>query len=145
MVLENLFNAAFGWAITISPLFAITFISGALTLLTTIIYKFATDQHLMKAIRDEIKALQQEMKKEKENPKRILELQKTMWQKNMESLKHNFKPMLITFLPVILVFQWMAKTFTPYGNILWSFGWLGTYFILTLLMSIVFRKLLKVY
>lgn len=145
MVLDGFFDAIFGWAIRISPLVGILVVAATLTLITTLVYKFATDQKRMKAIRDELKSIQEEMKKMKDDPKRIMELQKDMWQKNLESMKHNFKPMLITFLPIIIVFQWMGKTFSPFGDIVWTLGWLGTYIILTLILSIAFRKLFKVY
>ena len=145
MVLENFFNSIFGWAIKISPLFAIVVVSAVLTLITTLIYKYTTDQKAMKALREELKKLQDEMKTTKDNPGRMMELQKIMWQKNLDSMKHNLKPMLITFLPVIIVFRWMAQTFAPYGKIIFIFGWLGTYIICTLVLSIAFRKLLKVY
>ena len=145
MVLSSFFDAVFGWSINISPLFGIFVVSAVLTIITTLIYKYTTNQTRMKAIRDELKSLQVDMKKEKDNPKKVIELQKVMWEKNLESMKHNIKPMLITFLPVIFVFRWMGETFAPFGDVLWTFGWLGTYLIFTIILSMVLRKLLKVY
>lgn len=145
MVLDNFFNGIFGWAINISPLFGITFVAASITLLTTIVYKYATDQKAIKAIRDELKEIQTQMKTEKDNPEKVMQLQKTMWAKNMESMKHNFKPMLITFLPIVIIFNWMRITFAPFGDLLWTFGWFGTYFVITLVLSFALRKLLKVY
>ncbi len=146
MVFDTFFNTLFGWAITLDPLLGVSVVAASLTFITTIVYKYATDQHALKTLREELQRLQAEMKQEKDNPKKVMELQKTMFQKNMESMKHNLKPMIITFLPVILVFNWMRTTFTPFGKILFGYiGWLGTYIILTLILSIILRKLLKVY
>ncbi len=158
MVLDSFFNALFGWAIRISPLFGIIVISFALTLITTLAYKFFTDQHAIKDLRDSMKNLQQRMK-ESADDKHKIELSKEMWSKNMEAMKHNFKPMLITFIPIIIIFGWLRKTYecpqllegitnlcTPFGPIFLNyFQWLGTYFIFSILFSILLRKLFNVH
>ncbi len=145
MVFDAFFNSIFSWAIQISPLFGIFFVSAVITLLTTLVYKYATDQKVLKALREDLSRLQKEMTQEKHNPQKMGELNSQIWQKNLESMKHGLKPMIITFIPVIIIFQWMRATFAPYGNVLFFLGWFGTYFIITLILSITFRKLLKVY
>src|SRR3989344_6049825 len=129
MVLDSFFNSIFGWSIRISPLFAVFFISASLTLVTTLIYKYTTNQKKLKELRDEQKALQEQMKTEKDHQK-LMELQKIMFQKGfLENMKHNLLPMIITALPFIIIFQWMGKTFSPFGDILWKIRWFCTYFI----------------
>lgn len=145
MVLENFFNALFGWAIKISPLFGMIIISLVMTLITTLAYKYFTDQHAVKGIRDDMKNLQKEMK-ESADEKRKLAISKEIWQKNLEAMKHNFKPMLITFIPIIVIFQWLRLAYTGYGVILFGyFQWLGTYIIFSLIFSLALRKLLNVH
>ena len=144
MVLESFFNALFGWAIKISPLVGMIIISLIMTLVTTLAYKYFTDQHAVKGLRDDMKNLQKEMK-ESTDEKRKLEISKQIWQKNLEAMKHNFKPMLVTFIPIIVIFQWLRQAYEGYGIIfLGYFQWLGTYIILSLIFSLILRKLLNV-
>jgi len=144
-MLDGFFNAIFGWSINIHPLFGMFIITLIITLIITIAYKYLTDQHIMKSLKDELKNLQKDMKKYKEDPKKMVDIQKELMSKNMKMFKMNIKPMIVTFIPIIIIFGWLRMTYEPLGDILWMFGWLGTYIIFTLIMSFAFRKLLKVY
>jgi len=96
---KPLLNLGFFWATLI--------ISFGLTLLITIVYKFATDQTLMKKLKAEMKVLQKEMKKLKNDPKKAMAHQQKLMKKNMEYMKHSFKPTLFTFIPIIIIFGWL--------------------------------------
>ena len=93
--------------LALPPFWSIVFLSLLITLFITLIYKYATDQHLMKTLKDDLKKFQDEMKHFKEDPKKVLEVQKRAMETNMKYLMHSMKPMLITFLPVILIFGWL--------------------------------------
>lgn len=78
------------------------------TFLTTIIYKYATDQKRLKEIKSKLKELRTTQKKHKNDTKKMMSLQKEMMDLNMEMMKQSFKSMLYTFLPLILLFTWMS-------------------------------------
>lgn len=105
------------------PYFWIIFIISLLaTLLTTIIYKYTTDQKQLKQIKKDLKESKEKMKKHKNDQKKMMQIQKDMLDKNMIMMKQSFKSMLYTFIPLILIFAWMASTIayepiTPGSNI----------------------------
>ena len=72
MVLENVT----GPLLSINPGLLIVVLSFLLSLLITLIYKWMTDQQLMKSLKDDIKQHQQEMKKHRDNPKKMMQIQK---------------------------------------------------------------------
>ena len=110
MVFESFVDPIFRPLLALPPFWAVLIISLALALLTTLVYKWFTDQEKMKGLKDEIKGLQQRMKEHKEHPETMLSIQKEAMQKNLEYMKHSFKPMLITFLPPIVIFGWLNAT-----------------------------------
>ena len=107
----------FGPLLKIPTLWAVIMLSMLISLLTTVIYKYATNQQLMKDLKDEIKALQNEAKQLKENPQKSMEVQKKSMETNMKYMSHSIKPTLITFLPIIILFGWMTAHFA-YDQIL---------------------------
>jgi uncharacterized membrane protein (DUF106 family) len=148
-MLDSFFNSIFGWAVNMSPLAGIIFVSFILTLLSTLAYKLFTDQKLMKDVKDEMKDIRKEMKEFAHDPAKVAELQKRSLEKSANQMKQSFKPMLITIIPFLLVFNWLR---TEYGEMSlavdsWWFisSWFWTYFIFTMVFSIVLRKLLKVH
>jgi uncharacterized membrane protein (DUF106 family) len=156
-MLDSFFNSIFGWAIDIAPAFGVFVVSVVMTLIVTIVYKYVTNQTKLKEMKEEMKAIRKEMKEAKDDQKRLMELQKKSFQSSMEQMRHSFKPMLITFVPIIIVFGWLRNTFTAEA-VLWElpfnipkigdnsgFGWLGIYIITSLILSMVFRKIMKVY
>ena len=134
-----------------SPLVDLLIVSFIAALFTTLLNKYLTDQVAIKALREEMKKKQKEMKEiMKTNPKAAQTLQMDIMKKNMELFKHsfNFKIMAITLLPMIFIFTQIRSGYNSYEVILdlgfMSFGWLGTYLILTIICSILLKKVLKV-
>ncbi len=62
MVFETLLDPIFSPLLNLPTLLAITLLSFLISLIITLIYKFATDQDLMKRLKEEMKELQKEMK-----------------------------------------------------------------------------------
>ncbi len=144
--LNLFFDLSLGWTLKLGPLYGIIIVSFVITLITTVVYKYATDQEALKKLKDENKELQAKMKEHKENPAKIKEINSELAKKSMESLKHQIKPMIITFLPLFLIFGWLRKSYAgSTENIFLIFGWFGTYFVFSFIFSIVLRKVLKVY
>jgi uncharacterized membrane protein (DUF106 family) len=80
-------------------------ISAALALFSTLVYKYATDQALMKAIKEEMKKLQDEMKANKDNPQKIAELQGKLMPLNTKMMSQSFKPAKEPEVPALAVSQ----------------------------------------
>jgi uncharacterized membrane protein (DUF106 family) len=91
----------------LDPLFIVIIISAIITVLITTIYKFTTNQNLMKQLKGEMKEFQKEMKELKDDPKKMMEVNKKAMQTNMKYMSHSMRSTLITFIPIILIFGWM--------------------------------------
>jgi uncharacterized membrane protein (DUF106 family) len=137
------------------PLWFILLLSVILSIVVTLVYKFATDQNEMKELKKQVKEYQQKMKDTKDNPTKMLEIQKEMSAVNMKYFKHSMKPMLITIVPFIIIFHLLGKVFTgvtviplpfhfPLSSLETGLGWIGTYIIFSMLFTTAFRKALKV-
>lgn len=97
--------------LNLPPLLAILVISFLISLMITLIYKFTTDQKLMKDLKDEIKEFQTQLKTLKEDPEKMMEVQKRAMEVNMKYMMHSFRPTLFTFIPIILIFGWLQANF----------------------------------
>lgn len=106
-MLEGILNPIFNPLLGLGYFWAIFIMSFLITLMVTVIYKFATDQSLMKKLKSEMKSMQKEMKKLKDKPDKAMKYQKKIMQKNMEYMKHSLKPTLYTFIPIIIIFGWL--------------------------------------
>jgi len=149
MVLDVFFNFIFGWAVVISPIVGIIFISLILSLLSTLSWKYLTDQDLLKSIREKTKNLQEELKKNKDEPNKLAGLNSKMAKENWEAMKiqykQSIKPMLITLIPFALAFVWIRKTYEPFGDIFLSMGGIGSYIVFSIVFSMILRKVMKVH
>ncbi|MAF35973.1 hypothetical protein CL622_02540 [archaeon] len=147
MVLEEFFNNIFGWALSFSPSYSLFAISFVLTLLSTLAYKFLTDQQALRRLRGEAKDLQKKMKELKDNPDKVMALQKESLEKTVEQMKHSFKPMLFTIVPFILIFNWLRLTFegVEIGFLGLINSWFWTYLILSIIFTTILRKVLRVH
>lgn len=134
-----------------SPLIDILIISIIAALFTTLLNKYLTDQVAIKALRKEMKEKQKNMREMmKTDPKKAQAMQGDIMKKNMEVFKHSFniKIMVITLLPLLYIFTEIRAGYMHYDTILnlgfVSFGWLGSYIILTIVASLIIKKALKV-
>lgn len=108
---ESILNPIFGPLLSIPLFWAIIIVSLVLSLFMTFVYKWMTDQHLMKTLKEDIKKFQQQMKEFKHDSGKVMEIQKKAMESNMKYMMHSMKPTLITFIPIILVFGWMQGHF----------------------------------
>ena len=98
----------FGPLLKLGPFWTVVIISLVLAVLTTLVYKWVTDQARMKDLRERASALQKEIKKAgKDDPKKALELQKKLFEMSKEQMMGSFKPMIITMLPLLIIFGWL--------------------------------------
>ena len=132
-----------------NPLLSITLISAGLALATTLVYKYATDQNLMRQIREDTKKYQEQLKTHKDDPQKMLEIQNQMMPLQSKMMMQSFKPMLITIIPFIIIFKLLGDVYTTLIVIPLSFwpghlGWIGVYVIVSMIFTTIFRKALKV-
>ena len=93
--------------LVLGPLLAVIIVSLLISVIITVVYKFTTNQSLMKQLKDEMKEFQKEMKELKAHPEKMMEVQKKAMQTNMKYMGHSMKSTLFTFIPIILIFGWM--------------------------------------
>ena len=105
------FDYAFGPLLALPTIWAVIILSILISLITTLIYKWTTNQQLMKDLKDEIKRLQSEAKTLKDQPQKAMEVQKQAMETNMKYMSHSMRPTIITFIPIILIFGWMSAVF----------------------------------
>jgi len=144
-MLNSFFDLIFGFLINLSPLAGLLVVSLILTLITSLSYKFLTNQEEMKEQKDNISRLQKELKLLKDDPKKMMEKQREIMEINMKMMKHNIKPMLITFIPLIIIFSWLRTTYEPFGKLIIGLSWFWIYLISAIIFSIIIRKVLKIY
>ncbi len=94
-----------------NPLLAIGILSFIFSLAVTLVYKYTTNQSLMKQLKDEIKELQKEVKELKNDPQAMMRVQKEMMQTNFKYMGMSFRATLITIIPFIFIFGWMNAHF----------------------------------
>lgn len=110
-IIDPVLNAIFAPLLKIPSFFGIMVVSLLVTFIITIIYKYTTDQELLKSVKDKQKKLQEEMKKNRDNPKKLMKLQREAMSSSMEMMRESFKSMLYTFIPILILFGWIATHF----------------------------------
>lgn len=93
----------------LGPLWFLVIISLIVSWLITLIYKYTTDQNLMKTLKEELKVLQKEMKELKDHPEKIKEVQSKFSQTNMKFMMESMKPTLYYMIPLIILFGWLGS------------------------------------
>ncbi len=135
-------GALLNWNLTIGMLIVVLLI----TLITTIIQKYATDQKALKELRQEQKILQEEMKKYRDNPAKISELSKKQLEFIPRTFKLTSRSVLFTGIPFILFFRWFYDFFALLGQpkFFGFLSWFWFYLIFTMIFSSILRKVMKV-
>jgi uncharacterized membrane protein (DUF106 family) len=133
----------------LEPLHFIFGASAILSMIITLVYRFGTDQPVMRELKRELKKHQGHMRVHRKDPVKVSEISKKSMEVNMQYMKHTMKPMMITMLPFLLIFTWLRGQFSEliFFNLpVWphTLGWVGTYIIFSMVFTTVFRKLLNV-
>jgi uncharacterized membrane protein (DUF106 family) len=141
-VLDPSAGALLNWNLNIGMIIIVFLI----TLLSTLVQKFTTDQKALRELKKEQKILSEEMKKYKDHPEKVAELSKKQMEFIPRTMKLTSRSMLFTGVPFILFFRWFSDIFTVMGNpkFFGILGWFLFYFIFTLIFSAIMKKVLKV-
>ena len=117
-----------------------------LTILTTIVQKYGTDQKTLKELKKEQKAVQKQMKEFKDHPKKMMELQKKQMSFIPKQFKLSMRGIVYTGIPLILFFRWFDDYFgilsVATGEPVRFLGFMG-WFVFYIVASIVFSSILK--
>lgn len=89
------------------PFWTLFSVSLFVSLLTTLVYKFTTDQTRLKQLKADMRRYQKKLSANKNNPEKALKIQKDMMKLNGELMRQSLKSTLYTFLPILLFFGWM--------------------------------------
>ncbi len=141
-VLDPTAGALLTWNLTGGMLIIVLVI----TLITTIIQKYTTDQKALKELRQEQKILQEEMKKYKDHPEKLAELSKKQFEFIPKTFKLTSRGVLFTGIPFILFYRWFFDIFTAMGDpkFLGFLNWFWFYFIFAMVFTSILRKFMKV-
>lgn len=141
-VLDPSAGALLKWNLTIGMLIIVF----AITLITTLIQKYTTDQKALKELRNEQKLLQGEIKKFEHHPEKMAELSKKQLEFIPRTFKLTSRAVLFTGIPFILFYRWFYDMFTALGNpVFFGFlNWFWFYFIFMIIFSGILRKWLNV-
>ena len=105
--MQSLLDPVFEPLLELDGFWVVTILSVGVSAIITLVYKFMTDQNLMKQLKNEMKELQKEMKELRNNPEKMMEVQRQVMQTNSKYMMQSMKSTLITFIPIILIFGWM--------------------------------------
>ena len=137
------------------PVYSLLSVSVVMSFMTSLIYRLFGNYKELKRLKAELNDLRESVSKaqKEKNEKKVMELLKKQNSLAMEQFQYMFKPMFLTMGLVGLVFMFLKKIYVgmdlsfglpfslPFiGN---SVGWLGFYIIMTLPLTIFFRKLMK--
>ena len=85
------------------------------------------------------------MKKYRDHPEKFMEYQKKSMELTMKILPMAMRPTVYTIVPIILLFNWFTDFFASNPAKIFGFmHWLLAYIIISIIISSIFRKLLKV-
>jgi uncharacterized membrane protein (DUF106 family) len=124
--------------IAANPLFSLLIFSALITLISTLVTKWLTNQEHLKSLKERQKQIQKDMKNHKPGEKMFEELQNEMLQISMTMMKSSFKPMLVTIIPFLILFHWLKKTYDPLLD-----SWIWWYIGSSIGYSLIYRKIFK--
>lgn len=124
------------------PKIAIIVLSLLVSLFTTLVNYFLTDQNRLREIKKRQKDLQGEIKAHQKagNHEKVLALNKEMMSYVGETFKHSMIPMLVTIVPILIFFSYLRTTFAATSI---ASSWIWYYLIAAIFSSMIFRKLFK--
>ena len=130
------------WNLEIGMLMIILFI----TLITTLVQKYTTDQKTIRELKERQKEINKEMKELQHDPEKMMEIQKELMPLSMNLMKMSMRPVMFTGIPFILFFRWFMDIFTDLGNpkFFGILSWFWFYIISAMVFGSIFRKVLKV-
>ena len=110
----DILDPVLGPLLNMNPTTAILLVSGLTSLIITVLYKYMTDQELIKSIKNDQKKMRKEMQKYKDDPKKVMAMNSKMMSQSLGLMKQTLRPSLVTMIPILLVFGWLHANFAYY-------------------------------
>lgn len=149
--INNIVGAIFGPLAALPPVLSVATFAIMITLTTTLFYRFLVNQTKVREIKAKIAELGKQSK-DQTNPEQAKAAINEMLKLQNEQMRMNMKPMLPTLLLVMLIFPWFTSLFKgpivqlpvslPYFGA--DFGWLMWYFVVSIPVAQILRKLMGV-
>lgn len=124
---------------TANPKVSIIVFSALITLISTAVTAWLTDQEHMKEMKARQKELNKQLKTAKPGEKLFKEIQAEIMQITGTMMKAQFKPMLVTIVPFLILFAWLRNTYEP----LMGGYWIAYYIVSSIVFSTIYRKVFK--
>lgn len=124
-----------------NPILSLAIISLSITLISTLLHKWLTNQEHLKSLKERQKEIQKEMKNCKDECK-LKELNKEILQITGMMFKSSFRPMFVTIIPFLILFSWLRGIYGGEEPLIryWIWYYLG----FSIFSSIILRKIFKV-
>lgn len=140
-ILDPTAGVLINWNVTYGFLILIFII----TVIMTLAQKYLTDQETMREMKAEQKKLGQDLKELTPGSPEYKEMSMKSFEFMGPMMKLSMRPMIYTGVPIILMFRWFMDTFLELGSPkFWIFSWFWFYLIMSIIISSVLRKVLKV-
>lgn len=120
---------------TLYPKSSIIIISALVTMVSTLVTKWLTNQEHLKGLKERQKQIQKDLKNHKPGEKKFEELQREMLEITGHMMKSSFKPMFVTLIPFLILFYFIRTTYDPVLQ-----GWIWYYLGSSIVFSIIYRK-----
>jgi uncharacterized membrane protein (DUF106 family) len=104
---ESILHPIFSPLLALPAVVGICIIALLISVIITVVYKYMTDQTMMKDVKLRQKELQKKMKELRNQPDKLMKVQKEAMDLNLKYMSQSFKPTIITFLPIIIIFGWL--------------------------------------
>ncbi len=138
-------NPTAGMLLNWNLTWGMTIIVAVISLLITIVQKYATDQKTLKEMKNEQKRLNEEAKKFRDHPEKMMEMQKESMKFMIPMMKISMRAFVFTAIPMILFIRWFNDFFLAMGNpSFFGMHWLLFYIISSIVFSSIFRKIFNV-
>ena len=108
-ILDPVLDFILGSLLNFGYLIFLLIMSFLISLGIMLLTKYATNQKLMKELKDSMKSYQDQIKQHKSNPSKALELQKKAMELNLEYMRHGLKTTLYSFIPIIIMLGWIGS------------------------------------
>ena len=140
-VLNPTAGSLLGWNLT----FGMVILVLLLSVFTTLIQKYATDQKTLREMKEEQKKLQEDIKKLEVGSKEHTELSMKSMKFIGPMMKLSMRPIIYTAIPFILFFRWFTDYFSLVDFKFFGFlSWFWFYLLGSIIFSSLLRKILKV-
>lgn len=139
-VLDPVFGNLLNWNVFWGMVMVVVFLS----IIMTLIQKYAVDQVALKEIKKEQKKLQEEMKKYKEHPEKLMEFNQKQFELMARMFKVSMSSIVYTAIPFVIFFRWFSDYFAVVDYQFFGFlSWFWFYLIFSIILSSILRKMFK--